>query len=106
MTLQNERLNLSKSLDYLSGCYVNGCYTYQLQLIDLVETDISNQYLKGLDWYVELSVSDNKAGTSIHSTVIKIRSNGRNISEIKRKNAINLDDKIRVWLETLNICNN
>lgn len=102
---QNDKLNLSRSLSYLSGCYVDGCYTYQLTITDLVETDISNQFLKGLDWHVGLSVSERKAGGRTHSTVIKIRSNGRSLDEIRNKSAFKLDEKVYVWLDSLNICN-
>ncbi len=97
--------NLLKSINYLSGCYVDDCYTYQLKIIDLIETDISNQYLKGIDWHIGLSIYGDKVGTSIHSTEIKIRSNGKRIDEIRRKNALKLDDKVYVWLDSLNICN-
>ncbi|MCI5150293.1 MAG: hypothetical protein D3916_13060 [Candidatus Electrothrix sp. MAN1_4] len=102
---QNEYLNLPTSLSYLSGCYIDGCYTHQLTITELVETDISNQYLKGLDWHVGVSVSANKAGALIHSTVIKIRSNGRSIDEIRSKSTHKLDEKVHVWLDFLNICN-
>jgi hypothetical protein len=102
---QNNKLNLPKSLNYLSGCYVDGCYTYQLKITDLVEIDISNQYLKGLDWHVGLSVSETKAAGRTHSTVIKIRSNGGSIDESRSKSTVKLDEKVHVWLDTLNICN-
>jgi hypothetical protein len=101
---QNEKLNLTRSLNYLSDCYVDGCYTHQLKITDLVETDISNQYLKGLDWHVGVSVSDTKAGRQTHATVIKIRSNGRSLDEIRSKSAFKLDEKVHVWLDSLNIC--
>jgi len=102
---QNENLNLPKSLSYLSGCYIDGCYTYQLKITDLVETDISNQYLQGLDWHVGLSVSETKDAGRMHSTVIKIRSNGRSIDEIRSKSKLQLDEKAHVWLDSLTICN-
>lgn len=102
---QNKELNLSRSSNCLSGCYVDGCYTYQLTITDLVETDISNQFLKGLDWHVGVSMSERKAGGRTHSTVIKIRSNGRSLDEIRNKSAFKLDEKVYVWLDSLNICN-
>ena len=102
---QNDKLNLPKSLSCLSGCYVNGCYTYQLIITDLVETDISNQFLKGLDWHVGVSVSEAKAGGRMRSTVIKIRSPGRSLDESRSRNTVKLDEKVHVWLDTLNICN-
>lgn len=105
MISSNKELNLSRSLDYLSGCYVNGCYTHQLKITDVVEIDISNQYLKGLDWHVRLSVSDTKVGGQTHATVIKIRSNGRSLDEIRNKSVFKLDEKVHVWLDALNICN-
>lgn len=105
MISPNKELNLSRSSYYLSGCYVDGCYTCQLKITDLVETDISNQYLKGLDWHVGVSLSDTKAGGRTHSTVIRIRSNGRNFDEIRSKSAFKLDEKTHVWLDTLNVCN-
>ncbi|XOF33449.1 MAG: hypothetical protein ACL93V_15845 [Candidatus Electrothrix sp. YB6] len=105
ITLQNETLNLTKSSSYLSGCYIDGCYTYQLKITDLVETDISNQYLKGLDWHVGLSVSEVKADGRTHATIIKIRSNGRSLDEIRSKSTHSLDEKVHVWMDYLNICN-
>lgn len=102
---QNDRLKLSRSLSYLSGCYVDGCYTHQLKITDVVESDISNNYLKGLDWHVGVSVSDTKAGGRTHATVIKIRSNGRSLDEIRSKSTLKLDEKVHVWLDSLNICN-
>ncbi len=101
----NKELNLSRSSGYLSGCYVDGCYTCQLKITDLVETDISNQYLQGLDWHVGLSVSGMKADGRTHSTVIKIRSNGKSVDEIRSKSAFKLDEKVHVWLDSLNVCN-
>ena len=102
---QNEKINLPKSSRYLSNCYVDGCYTHQLKITNLVETDISNQYLKGLDWHVGVSVFDTKAGIPIHSKVIKIRSNGQTLDEARNKSPFQLDEKIHVWLDTLNVCN-
>lgn len=102
---QNDKINLQESLNYLSGCYVDGCYTYQLKITDLVETDISNQYLQGLDWHVGMSVSETKAAGRTYSTVKKIRSNGRSIDESRSNSILQLDEKVHVWLDALNICN-
>jgi hypothetical protein len=102
---QNDKINLQESLNYLSGCYVDGCYTYQLKITDLVETDISNQYLQGLDWHVGMSVSETKAAGRTYSTVKKIRSNGRSIDESRSNSILQLDEKVHVWLDSLTICN-
>lgn len=102
---QNDKLNLSRSLSYISGCYIDGCYTYQLKITDLVETDISNQYLQGLDWHVGVSVSETKAGGRTHSAVKKTRSHGRSLDESRSKNTVKLDEQVHVWLDALNICN-
>jgi hypothetical protein len=104
-TSQDTMTNLVKTSSYLSGCYVDDCYTYMLKIINLTEADISNQYLKGFDWQTGVSVLDSKTGDSVYSTVIKTRSSGSSVDEAKTKNMVSLDSKIFVWMNSLNICN-
>jgi len=102
---QDKTTNLVKTSNYLSGCYVDDCYTYLLKIINLTETDISNHYLKGFDWQTGVSVLDSKTGVPVYSTVIKTRSSGSSVDEAKTKNMVSLDSKIFVWMNSLNICN-
>lgn len=102
--LKNKDINFTKSLRHLSKCYINGCYTYQLKISNFVESDISNQSLKGLDWYVVLSISNNRENSNVHSKSIEVRSNGMDFNEIRARNAFKLDEKVAVWLDSLAIC--